>query len=124
MLARKMTEREIASQLNVDQSTVSRDITALKETSQRFIFDLAKSDLAYYYKQSLDGIEEAIKEAWSLYQKNESFSAPPYKITVALKIIIQANEIKFKLLSEGPSVLNVRLLEEKLSRIENNYPEQ
>jgi IS30 family transposase len=56
MLARKMTEREIASQLNVDQSTVSRDITALKETSQRFIFDLAKSDLAYYYKQSLDGI--------------------------------------------------------------------
>jgi IS30 family transposase len=124
MLARKMTEREIASQLNVDQSTVSRDITALKETSQRFIFDLAKSDLAYYYKQSLDGIEEAIKEAWSLYQKNESFSALPYKITAALKIIIQANEIKFKLLSEGPSVLNVRLLEEKLSRIENNYPEQ
>jgi hypothetical protein len=37
--------------------------------SQQFIFDLTKSDLAYYYKQSLDGIEEAIKEAWSLIRK-------------------------------------------------------
>jgi predicted transcriptional regulator len=64
-----MTKREIASQVNVDQSTVSRYITALKKMSQQFIFDLAKSDLAYYYKQSLDGIEEAIKEACLLSEK-------------------------------------------------------
>jgi len=29
----------------------------LKKLSQRFVFDLAKSDLAYYYKQCIDGIE-------------------------------------------------------------------
>jgi hypothetical protein len=29
---------------------------------QQFVFDLAKSDLPYYYKQSIDGIEEAKKE--------------------------------------------------------------
>jgi len=62
MLAQSMTETEIAEELNVDQSTVSRDIKALKEMSQQFVFDLAKSDLAYYYKQSIDGIEEAKKE--------------------------------------------------------------
>jgi hypothetical protein len=28
---------------------------------------LAKSDLAYYYKQSIDGIEEAKKESWKIY---------------------------------------------------------
>jgi hypothetical protein len=38
------------------------DVKALKEISQQFVFDLAKSDLAYYYKQSIDGIEEAKKE--------------------------------------------------------------
>jgi hypothetical protein len=44
---------------------LSRDIKALKEMSQQFVFDLAKSDLNYYYyKQSIDGIEEAKKEAW------------------------------------------------------------
>ncbi len=47
----------------MDQSPISRDIKVLKEMSQQFVFDLAKSDLAYYYKQSIDGIEEAKKEA-------------------------------------------------------------
>jgi hypothetical protein len=52
-----MTETEIAQELNVNQSTI-RDIKMLKELSQRFVFDLAKSDLTYYYKQCIDGIEE------------------------------------------------------------------
>jgi arginine repressor len=40
-----MTETEIAQELEVDQSTVSRDIKVLKELSQQFVYDLAKSDL-------------------------------------------------------------------------------
>jgi IS30 family transposase len=58
LLAQSMNESEIAQELKVDQSTISRDIKVLKEMSQRFVFDLAKSDLAYYYKQCIDGIEE------------------------------------------------------------------
>lgn len=54
MLAQSMIETEIAKRLNVNQSTVSKDIKALKEMSQQFVFDLTKSDLAYYYKQSID----------------------------------------------------------------------
>jgi predicted transcriptional regulator len=46
-----MTENEIAQELGVDESTISRDIKALKELPQQFVFDLAKSDLAYCYKQ-------------------------------------------------------------------------
>ena len=37
-----MTETELAQELKVDQSTISRDIKMLKELSQRFVFDLAK----------------------------------------------------------------------------------
>ena len=48
LLAQSMTETEIAQELKVDESTISRDIKVLKRLSQRFVFDLAKSDLAYY----------------------------------------------------------------------------
>jgi IS30 family transposase len=41
MLAQSTTETEIAEQLDVDQSTLSRDVKALKEMSQQFVFDLA-----------------------------------------------------------------------------------
>src|SRR5438094_8333518 len=70
LLAQSMTENEIAQELGVDQSTISRDIKALKELSQQFVFDLAKSDLAFYYKQCIDGIEEVKKKSWEMLRNN------------------------------------------------------
>jgi IS30 family transposase len=123
MLAQSMTETEIAEQLNVDQSTISRDVKALKEMSQQFVFDLAKSDLAYYYKQAIDGIEEAKKEAWRIYNNNDdsdnkNIISTKEKLAALKLIIIDSNEAKFKLVSEGPSVLAMKSLEERLSKIE------
>jgi IS30 family transposase len=68
LLAQSMTETEIAQELKVDQSTISRDIKVLKQLSQRFVFDLAKSDLAYYYKQCIDGIEEVRRKGWEIFR--------------------------------------------------------
>jgi IS30 family transposase len=115
--AQSMTETEIAQELNIDQSTISRDIKALKELSQQFVYDLAKSDLSYYYKQSIDGIEEAKREAWRIYHHNNNQVSVKEKLS-ALKLIVEANEARFKLLSEGPSVLAVKSLEERLNKIE------
>ena len=36
----------------------------------------------------------------------------------ALKLIVESNEARFKLLSEGPSILAVKSLEERLNKIE------
>ena len=46
LLSKSFNETEIAQQLGVDQSTISRDIKVLKESAQQFVYDLAKSDLA------------------------------------------------------------------------------
>jgi IS30 family transposase len=116
LLAQSMTESEIAQELKVDQSTISRDVKALKELSQQFVYDLAKSDLAYYYKQSIDGIEEAKREAWRIYHHNNDISVK--EKLAALKLIVESNESRFKLLSEGPSILTVKALEERLNKIE------
>jgi DNA-binding NarL/FixJ family response regulator len=54
MLAQSMTETEIAEQLQVDQSTISRDIRALKEMLQQFVFDLAGPsgrEVIYHFKK-------------------------------------------------------------------------
>src|SRR5215211_6639092 len=115
LLAQSMTESEIAKQLNVDQSTISRDVKALKQLSQQFIYDLAKSDLAYYYKQCLNGIEEAKRKAWEIF-RNNSLSEKD-KLS-ALKIIKECDESKFALFKDGPSVLNVKSLEERMNKIE------
>ena len=115
LLSRSASESEIASRLGVNQSTISRDIKVLKSESQQFVYDLAKSDLAYYYKQSLDGIEEAKKEAWKIY--NDEAVADREKL-LALRLIMQADETRFKLLLEGPALLAIKSLEDRLNRIE------
>jgi transcriptional regulator with XRE-family HTH domain len=121
LLSRSFTESEIAEQLGVDQSTISRDIQVLKSESQQYVYDLAKSDLAYYYKKSLDGIEEAKKESWRLY--NDDKVRVRDKL-LALKLIITSEESRFRLLSEGPALLAVKSMEDRLSRIEMERKQQ
>jgi transcriptional antiterminator len=94
LLAQSMTESEVAQKLGVDQSTISRDVKALKELSQRFVYDLAKSDLAYCYKECIDGVEEVKKKAW--FMLNNELQNPKDKL-LALKLIKECNEAKFTL---------------------------
>jgi hypothetical protein len=89
--------------------------------SQEFVYDLAKSDLGYYYKQSINGIEEAKKESWKIFQDDK---VQVRDKLLALKIIIQSDETRFKLLSEGPSVLAVKMLEDRLSKVEHQEKRQ
>jgi len=72
LLAQLMPEVEIAQELKVDQSTISRDIKVLKDLSQKFVFDLAKSDLAYYYKQCIDRIEEVRRKGWEIFKGQDN----------------------------------------------------
>jgi DNA-binding transcriptional ArsR family regulator len=119
LLAQSMTETEIAQELKVDQSTISRDVKALKELSQRFVCDLAKSDLAYYYKQCIDGIEEVRRKGWEIFKGNTDSNLAPRDKLLALKVIKECNEAKFELFKEGPSIMNIKSLEERLDNIES-----
>jgi len=119
-----MTEIEIAQELKVDQSTISLDIKALKALSQRFVFDLAKSDLAYYYKQCIDGIEEITRKGWEIIKGHNNGNLTPKDKLLALKIIKEYNEVKFALFKEGPSIMNIKSLEERLQNIESRQINQ
>ncbi len=65
----------------------------------------------------MDGIEEAKREAWKIYRNNNNEVSIKEKLS-ALKLIVESNEARFKLLSEGLSMLAVKALEERLNRIE------
>lgn len=82
LLAQSITESEIAKKLNVDQSTISRDIKALKQMSQQFVFNLAKSDLAYHYEQCINGIEEVRRKAWRLLRDDEEEKGQRQSLTL------------------------------------------
>jgi uncharacterized protein YerC len=123
LLAQSMTEEEIAYELNADQSTISRDIKVLKQMSRQFVYDLAKSDLAYCYKQCIDGIAEVKRKAWEAYRSNDASLKARDKL-LALKLIKECNETKFTLFKDGHSIMNLKALEERLNKIESGQINQ
>jgi IS30 family transposase len=91
LLAQARTEQELAAELGVTQATISRDIRHLKILSQQYIYDLAKSDLAFYYQQCIDGINEVKRKAWDIYRDD---SNKPYTKLSALKLAKECDEAK------------------------------
>jgi hypothetical protein len=123
LLAQSKTETEISKELQVHVSTISRDVSYLRKQSQQFVYDLAKSNLAFYYKQCLDGIEEVKRKSWEIYNgdnhhHNDSLINVKDKL-LCLKLIKECNEAKFDLLREGPSIINLKSLEDRISKIES-----
>ena len=118
LLTRGMKGYEIAKELRVDSSTVSRDIKYLTAQSQSYLNSLAKEMLPFMYQTSIEGIRDVIKESWSIYQSNDKL-INMYQKLAALKLIKECHESVFHLLDEGPSIMYVKQLQEKIVQIES-----
>lgn len=109
---------EIAKELGVDASTVSRDIHYLISQSHNYLNTLAKEALPFMYQTSIEGIRNVLKECWNIYTIESDKDVTWYHKIAALKLAKECNEALFRLTTEGPSVMHVKLLEERLERIE------
>jgi predicted DNA-binding transcriptional regulator YafY len=115
LLQQSLTEVEIAQRLGVDVSTVSRDITTLKEQATQFVYDLARQDLAYFYKNTIDDINKARQEAWKIY---DSWQSPNRDRLHALKVVVTSNVAMFNLLSSALTIMSVKALNERVEKLE------
>jgi IS30 family transposase len=117
LLTRGMKAYEIAKELNVDHSTISRDIKYLTSQSQNYLNSLAKETLPFMYQTSIEGIRDVIKECYIIFQSQDPGINMCHKLA-ALKLI-ECNEAVFRLLDERPSVMYVKQLQERLIQIES-----
>jgi IS30 family transposase len=116
-LTKGMKGYEIAQELGVDASTVSRDVQYLISQSHNYLNTLAKEALPFMYQTSIEGIRNVLKECWKIYTTENKEITWFHKLA-ALKLARECNESLFRLTAEGPSVMYVKLLEERLKRIE------
>jgi hypothetical protein len=114
-----MKRYEAAKELGVDPATVSRDIAYLVAQSQNYLNDLAKETLPFMYQTSIEGIRDVIKECWTIYQSEDNSRVNMYQKLAALKLIKECHEAVFHLVDEGPSVMYLKQLQERLVLIEN-----
>jgi predicted transcriptional regulator len=123
LLTKGLKGYEIAKELGVDASTVSRDIQYLIAQSQNYLNSLAKETLPFMYQTSIEGIKNVLKECWSIYMlgsNNNDKDMTWFHKIAALKLAKECNEALFKLTAEGPSVMHLKMLKERLQKIESS----
>jgi IS30 family transposase len=115
---------EIAKELNVSPPTIARDIKFLTAESQNYLNKLAKETLPFMYQISIEGIRDIIRECWNIYQSEDHTNINMYQRISALKLAKECNEAIFKLIEEGPSVMYLKQLQEKLAQVESMKQQQ
>ena len=109
-------EADIANLLNVDQSTISRDIKAIKKLSQKKLESIMQEVMPYEYEKCMTSIQQVTKECWKIYYDESGQWTNKNKIDV-LKLIEQANITRHQMLLGGPVTLKAMQIERKVRDI-------
>ena len=118
LLTKGLKGYQIAEELQVDPATISRDINFLSTESNNNLESLVKETLPFLYQSSMEGIRNVLNECWNIYQSENASINYLHKLN-SLKLAKECNESLFKLVAEGPSLIYLKELEERLEKIEN-----
>jgi hypothetical protein len=103
-ICKGMQMSEIAANLGVDKSTISKDIKFLVRDSQKYLNDMAKQTLPFMYRQSIEGMQQILLECWARHRKDGNL--------FALRLALDCHKEIFNQAANGVSVLAVKKITE------------
>lgn len=118
LLTKGLKGYQIAQELNLTPSMVSRDIDYLSKQCHYKLNTLVKESLPFLYQTSIEGIKNILIECWNIYQSDNTSINYLHKLN-SLKLAKECNESLFKLVVEGPGLAYLKELEERLEKVEN-----
>ena len=95
----------------------------IKKRSQDVLQSIAKDVLPYEFSKCLGTIEQIIKECWIIVQGTQDEWTNKDKIN-ALKLLKETVRTKFEILCDGPTVLQVKKLEDEVNKLRDYQQSQ
>jgi hypothetical protein len=122
LFSKGLTQSEIAHEIGVDQSTVSRDLHFLKQEAKKRIEKYLNEDILFEYLRYIAGSNEVTRHLWEIVQSPRTSSKDKAN---ALSLLMQSYNKRLELLIGGPeSYLKAKksLSEIKTRENEDRYP--
>ena len=122
LYSKGLTQSEIAQEIGVDQSTISRDLQLLKQEAKKKIEKYLNEDILFEYLRYIAGSNEVTRHLWEIVQNQRTSSKDK---TNALSLLMQFYNKRLELLIGGPeSYLKAKksLSEIKTRENEDRYP--
>ena len=97
-----MTQAEIASVLQVDQSTVSRNLKYIKEESRKYIEQYVTKDIPFEFNRCLAGLDQITKKLWEIADDTNTAITTKKDKMAALSMLIHCYNVRLEMLIGGP----------------------
>ena len=109
-----LTQSEIAQQLQIDQSTVSRDLQVIKDEARYNIEKYTKEEIPVEYLRYITGIDKIISKLWNLIEIENADPSIKFKIQ-GLSLLKQCYEKRIEMLrGSSESDMNAKKHMEKI----------
>ena len=106
LYSKGLNQEEIAQELHVDQSTVSRDLQYIKLEARIKVEKYLRDDILFEYVRYMAGYNEITRHLWEIVQ--DSNTATKEK-TNALACLMQSYNSRLQTLTAGPeSYMNIK----------------
>ena len=122
LYSKGLSQEEIAQELNVDQSTVSRDLHFIKHEARKQIERYLREDILFEYMRYMAGFNEITRKLWQIVQNENSTTKEK---TNALAQLMQSYNSRLQTLTAAPeSYMNIKknLSEIDLQRLVDSEP--
>ncbi len=123
LYSKGLSQDEIADEMKVNQSTVSRDLQFIKQQSKLQIDKYLREDVLFEYTRYFAGFNEITKKLWQIV---DDFDTDPKDRIRALALLNQSNDKRYDRLTGGPeSYLKIKQSQSELILQEflDNNPE-
>jgi predicted transcriptional regulator len=106
LYSKGLTQAEIAPELGVDQSTVSRDLQFIKHEAKKKIEKYLNEDILFEYLRYIAGSNEVTRELWGIVQNEKTMTKDKMN---ALSLLMQSYNKRLGVLIGGPeSYMNAK----------------
>jgi transcriptional regulator with XRE-family HTH domain len=106
LYSKGLTQAEIAQELNVDQSTVSRDLQFIKQEAKKKIEKYLNEDILFEYLRYIAGSNEVTRKLWEIVQNERIMTKDKMN---ALSLLTQSYNKRLEMLIGGPeSYMNAK----------------
>src|ERR687887_2311113 len=106
LYSKGLTQAEIAQELGVDQSTISRDLQFIKQEAKKKIEKYLNEDILFEYLRYIAGSNEVTRELWGIVQNEKTVTKDKMN---ALSLLMQSYNKRLEMLIGGPeSYMNAK----------------
>jgi len=123
LYSKGLNQEEIALELHVDQSTVSRDLQLIKQEARKQVEKFLREDILLEYMRHMAGSNEITRKLWEIVQYEDGTTTK--EKTYALSQLMQSYDNRLQTLTASPeSYLNIKksLTEIDLQRLVDSEP--